>query len=254
MITDIDLDSDGQIRREEFKKWYLNNPVPVSKWKEQQDNLQDQAEVEAVGFNPFKFSDGIKPKLVYVLIMPLVLTLSCTIVDVRKSDKLKKFAPFSFIMSILWIGGYSYLMVWLASTIGKAHGIPEVVMGLTILAAGTSIPDLLTSVVVAKQGHGDMAVSSSIGSNIFDVLIGLPVPWFIYCIAKNTNVVIGAGDLFLSIIILFGMIFCVITIIACNKWRMTNTLGYSMFVLYLFFVAFDLFRNRDAFTDKIELP
>ncbi len=49
-------------------------------------------------------------------------------------------------------------------------------MGLTILAAGTSVPDLLTSVIVAKQGFGDMAVSSSIGSNIFDVLVGLPVP------------------------------------------------------------------------------
>lgn len=45
-------------------------------------------------------------------------------------------------------------------------------MGLTFLAAGTSIPDLITSVVVARQGHGDMAVSSSIGSNIFDVTVG----------------------------------------------------------------------------------
>jgi len=45
-------------------------------------------------------------------------------------------------------------------------------MGLTFLAAGTNIPDLITSVVVARQGHGDMAVSSSIGSNIFDVTVG----------------------------------------------------------------------------------
>jgi len=46
------------------------------------------------------------------------------------------------------------------------------VMGLTFLAAGTSIPDLITSVIVAKKGFGDMAVSSSVGSNIFDVTIG----------------------------------------------------------------------------------
>ena len=46
------------------------------------------------------------------------------------------------------------------------------VMGLTFLAAGTSIPDLITSVLVAKEGLGDMAVSSSIGSNIFDVTVG----------------------------------------------------------------------------------
>ena len=46
------------------------------------------------------------------------------------------------------------------------------VMGLTFLAAGTSIPDLFTSVIVARKGFGDMAVSSSVGSNIFDVTVG----------------------------------------------------------------------------------
>ena len=46
------------------------------------------------------------------------------------------------------------------------------VMGLTFLAAGTSIPDLLTSVIVAKKGFGDMSVSSSVGSNLFDVTVG----------------------------------------------------------------------------------
>jgi Ca2+/Na+ antiporter len=46
------------------------------------------------------------------------------------------------------------------------------VMGLTFLAAGTSIPDLMTSVIVARKGFGDMAVSSSVGSNIFDVCVG----------------------------------------------------------------------------------
>lgn len=46
------------------------------------------------------------------------------------------------------------------------------VMGLTLIAAGTSIPDLITSVIVARKGFGDMAVSSSVGSNIFDVTVG----------------------------------------------------------------------------------
>ena len=46
------------------------------------------------------------------------------------------------------------------------------IMGLTFLAAGTSIPDLITSVIVARKGFGDMAVSSSVGSNIFDVTAG----------------------------------------------------------------------------------
>ncbi|KIH68062.1 hypothetical protein ANCDUO_01598 [Ancylostoma duodenale] len=76
-------------------------------------------------------------------------------------------------------------MVWWANTIGETLVIPTElifrslslpvsfqVIGLTILAAGTSIPDLITSVIVARKGLGDMAVSSSVGSNIFDVCVG----------------------------------------------------------------------------------
>ena len=53
-------------------------------------------------------------------------------------------------------------------------------MGLTLLAAGTSIPDLITSYLVASKGFGDMALSSSIGSNLFDICVGLPIPWMIF--------------------------------------------------------------------------
>merc|ERR1712070_1274337 len=84
-------------------------------------------------------------------------------------------------LAIVWIGFFSIFMVFWATLFGDRFEIPPNVMGLTFLAAGTSIPDLLTSVIVARQGHGDMAVSSSVGSNIFDVLVGLPFPWLLYC-------------------------------------------------------------------------
>lgn len=84
----------------------------------------------------------------------------------------KRFFPVTFLGSILWIAAYSYLMVWWANMVGQTVAIPPEVMGLTFLAAGTSIPDLITSVIVARKGFGDMAVSSSVGSNIFDVTVG----------------------------------------------------------------------------------
>ena len=78
----------------------------------------------------------------------------------------------AFFGSIFWIMIVSYLMVWWANEIGETIGIEDEIMGLTILAAGTSIPDLITSVIAAKKGLGDMAVSSSVGSNIFDITVG----------------------------------------------------------------------------------
>ncbi|VDN22783.1 unnamed protein product [Gongylonema pulchrum] len=58
--------------------------------------------------------------------------------------KARKWFPFTFVGSILWIAFYSYLMVWMANTIGETMAIPTEIIGLTILAAGTSIPDLIT--------------------------------------------------------------------------------------------------------------
>lgn len=77
-------------------------------------------------------------------------------------------------------------------------------MGLTFLAAGTSIPDLITSVIVARKGLGDMAVSSSVGSNIFDVCVGLPVPWLLYTIFKQEPIEVSAKGMLCSVAILFG--------------------------------------------------
>lgn len=84
----------------------------------------------------------------------------------------KRFFPITFIGSIVWIAFFSYLMVWWANVAGATAHVPPEVMGLTLLAAGTSVPDLITSVIVARKGFGDMAVSSSVGSNIFDVTVG----------------------------------------------------------------------------------
>ncbi len=76
----------------------------------------------------------------------------------------------------------SFLCTFLPQ-VGETIGITEEIMGLTILAAGTSIPDLITSVIVARKGLGDMAVSSSVGSNIFDITVG----WEIFIIDTIIN-------------------------------------------------------------------
>ena len=55
----------------------------------------------------------------------------------------------------------------------------ESTIGLVFSSAGTSFPDFLTSLIVAKKGMADMAVSNAFGSNIFDMLLGLGFPWFL---------------------------------------------------------------------------
>jgi cation:H+ antiporter len=68
------------------------------------------------------------------------------------------------------VAGGSVLLVRGATTIARAAGISETVIGLTLVAVGTSLPELATSVVAAFRRHGDVALGNVIGSNIFNIL------------------------------------------------------------------------------------
>ncbi|KAM8997770.1 sodium/potassium/calcium exchanger 1 isoform 5-T6 [Ara ararauna] len=177
-----------------------------------------------------------KKQAIYLFLFPIVFPLWSTLPDVRNPDS-KKFFVITFFGSILWIAIFSYLMVWWAHQVGETIGISEEIMGLTILAAGTSIPDLITSVIVARKGLGDMAVSSSVGSNIFDITVGLPVPWFLYSIFNELDpVAVSSNGLFCAIVLLFLMLLFVIISIAACKWKMNKLLGLTMFALYFVFL------------------
>jgi Ca2+/Na+ antiporter len=152
-----------------------------------------------------------------------------------------------FFESIFYIGFFSYFMVWWATVVGDVLGIDDVVMGYTILAAGTSVPDLLSSVIVARQGLGDMAVSSSIGSNIFDITFGLPLPWLLWSAAHSAKAMtVSSESLGFALTLLIIMIVCIISIIAFCKWRMTKFLGASMVFLYAVFLALVVMEAYDV--------
>ncbi|XP_058528541.1 sodium/potassium/calcium exchanger 2 isoform X2 [Ochotona princeps] len=178
-----------------------------------------------------------RKQVTFLIVLPIVFPLWITLPDVRKASS-RKFFPITFFGSITWIAVFSYLMVWWAHQVGETIGISEEIMGLTILAAGTSIPDLITSVIVARKGLGDMAVSSSVGSNIFDITVGLPLPWLLYTIIHRFKpVAVSSNGLFCAIVLLFIMLLFVILSIALCKWRMNKVLGFIMFGLYFVFLV-----------------
>ncbi|KAM8960334.1 sodium/potassium/calcium exchanger 2 isoform 2-T2 [Pelodytes ibericus] len=186
-----------------------------------------------------------RKRAVYLAVLPIIFPLWITLPDVRNSSS-RKFFPITFFGSITWIAIFSYLMVWWAHQVGETIGITEEIMGLTILAAGTSIPDLITSVIVARKGLGDMAVSSSVGSNIFDITVGLPMPWLLFSMFHGMKpVAVSSNGLFCAIILLFIMLLFVIVSIAFCKWKMNKILGCTMFGLYFFFLVISvLLENR----------
>ncbi|XP_032962952.1 sodium/potassium/calcium exchanger 1 isoform X2 [Rhinolophus ferrumequinum] len=198
----------------------------------------DEEEEEEENEEPLSLEwPGTRQKqAIYLFLLPIAFPLWLTVPDVRRLES-RKFFVVTFLGSITWIAMFSYLMVWWAHQVGETIGISEEIMGLTILAAGTSIPDLITSVIVARKGLGDMAVSSSVGSNIFDITVGLPVPWLLFSLINGLQPVpVSSNGLFCAIVLLFLMLLFVISSIASCKWRMNKILGFTMFLLYFVFL------------------
>ncbi|XP_069384550.1 sodium/potassium/calcium exchanger 1 [Paralichthys olivaceus] len=201
---------------------------------EDDDEEEDENEDEPLSL---EWPDTRHKQATYLFLLPIVFPLWLTVPDVR-NQKSRKFFVITFLGSILWIAIFSYLMVWWAHQVGETIGISEEIMGLTILAAGTSIPDLITSVIVARKGLGDMAVSSSVGSNIFDITVGLPVPWLLFSSMHGfAPVAVSSNGLFCAIVLLFLMLLFVIISIASCKWKMNKVLGFTMFLLYFIFLV-----------------
>lgn len=82
----------------------------------------------------------------------------------------------SFAGGLLLLITASRVLVWAASQIATMLGVSELVIGLTIVAVGTSLPELAASVASALKGHADMAVGAIVGSNMFNILLVLAIP------------------------------------------------------------------------------
>ena len=126
-----------------------------------------------------------------------------------------------------------------------------------MLATGTSIPDTLSSVMVARQGEGDMAVANAIGSNVFNIFLGIGLPMFITQIVwKEPYITTDRGQVAAS-----GMMLTLITLIMYlslywNGWILTKRLSAILMTLFFLYIVFSiLFENGTiGFLDAIGLP
>ncbi|HKJ79275.1 MAG TPA: calcium/sodium antiporter [Prolixibacteraceae bacterium] len=143
----------------------------------------------------------------------------------------------AFFFSIFLIAGLSWALVELAVVISVALNIPEAIIALTVLAIGTSIPDLFSSMIVAKQGRGEMAVSNAIGSNIFDILVGLGLPMLIFMFIHGSSIDAGGSNLTGSAIILFASVILLFLLLIFSKWKIGKPGGFILVGLYIFYVV-----------------
>ncbi len=135
------------------------------------------------------------------------------------------------IAGIVWGGD---LVVDSASAIALTFGWSETFIGLTIVALGTSLPELVTSVVAAKKGESDLSLGNAIGSNIFNILLVLGASSAVHPIAVNPFTIYDTIFLVASSIIVY--------LFAVQKKELERREGIMMIPLYVIFFLYIVLR------------
>lgn len=141
--------------------------------------------------------------------------------------------PKSLIFIVVGIAGITLGSDWVvdgAKTIASAFGISENLIGLTIVAFGTSLPELMTSIVAARKNEVDMALGNAVGSNIFNILMVLGI-------ASALSPIAFIQENIIDIIILVGFSF-IVWLMAWTKHRLDKLEGLAMILLYAGYVVY----------------
>ena len=131
------------------------------------------------------------------------------------------------------------LVVNSATNIAYSFGMSEKLVGLTIVAMGTSLPELVTSVVAALKGEKDMAIGNVLGSNIFNILLILGVSSLISPIGVSASLMVDV--LFLIGISIF--IFALIFLSKGKEKKLSRAEGLILVGLYVAYMFYIISRN-----------
>lgn len=122
-----------------------------------------------------------------------------------------------------------------ASEIAKILGMSELLISLTIVAVGTSLPELVTSVVAAKKGENDIAVGNAIGSCLFNIVLILGISSMIFPVGLELYQLVDVIVMIISVVLIFVFAFKSYKI---NKWQ-----GVVLILLYVAYLAYIIIRE-----------
>ena len=154
-------------------------------------------------------------------------------------EEIKVMSPLkSVIFTLIGIAGIAFggdMVVDAATDIAKTFGLSDVIIGLTILAVGTSLPELVTSLVATRKGENDLAMGNVIGSNIFNILgvAGLSGAISPYSV----------GHLSIIDLCLFIAVSVIIYIIVRMRNKIERLPGIAMVLMYAAYMVYAVMRE-----------
>ena len=158
------------------------------------------------------------------------LVLEATDVEVHTLSPLKSVICIVVGLALVILGGD--FVVDSATAIARAVGLSEAFIGLTIVAFGTSLPELVTSIVAAKKGENDLALGNVVGSNIFNILMVLGASAALHPVAVSMDSIYD--------LIILAVVSIISYIFARRKYEISRAEGgvmvamYAAYIVYLF--------------------
>ena len=149
-----------------------------------------------------------------------------------------------FVGFVLLIKGADFLVNGSVKIAKRLH-IPEIIIGLTIVSIGTSMPELIVSVTSALEGHSDMALGNVIGSNICNILLILGLS------AVVRPVVFKKETKFIEIPIALAISF-VLLLLGNNSGGIERIDGIILVILFALFIAYTIFMGIRESKEEIE--
>ncbi|KAL0118746.1 hypothetical protein PUN28_009427 [Cardiocondyla obscurior] len=241
----------GELVMEYRRKSVVNRKTSVNNIEAQthETEIEDYVEPDT----PFVWpAGGSLTKLWFCFVWPLKLILFVTIPDSRYKQW-KNWYLLTFLMCITWIAVASYLTSWMTTVLGDTVGIPDSVMGITFQAAGGNMPELVSIVILSRQGNGDMAMSNTLGANTLDILLCLGLPWMIKILMDRKDITIVSGALRFSVLSIVACVIAFYAVTALCKYRLNKKVGIICLILYAIFLVFALLFELNIFY-PVNLP
>ena len=203
------------------------------------DSLRDDR-----GPTMINFPYGASPirQFFHVVLFPMKLLIHVTVYDTRRAMEVEeaklRLALVSVVACVAWIVVMRFAMVTSLEHLGKLLRIPDSVIGITISAAGTSLPNFVASQVAARQGLGNMAVSNAFGSNIFNIFIGLGLPWTVYTLAFGEYNELKDDEITTSVLILVAVLLIFVVMVFFSNFVLYRWHAVSFVLMYVAYLVY----------------
>lgn len=147
---------------------------------------------------------------------------------------------FFLLLGLIGVAGGAELLVRGASQSATIIGIPEDVIALSIIAFGTSLPELSTSIIGARRGHSEMALGNIIGSNVFNILMILGVTAIVKPIVESSYAPqLLQFDIWVMLAVSLGFAALLLTYKRVNKTLgIAFVGGYIVYNIYIYAIYF----------------